>query len=292
LDLKRKGNRSEVAKKSWRNKKTRENRLAGIRRVARKTGEHSIRSWASPVSRKRRVKAIRIARIKALRGKRICRLCKGFFNPNGLNQKTCSRCLAVRPLCACGCGRRVGQIGSGGGKVIKRFVSGHNFGTTEFKNLQSERMKESWGRKDFRSKVLAARDGCSQDVWDSYSEKDKNERIRKVLKGARTRPNGQEKKLYRVLEEIAPKQFMLNVKGQVVLGGKVPDFVNVNGKKLLIEMFGDYWHSKKIKNRTKSQEEAYRRRHFAKFGFDVLVVWENELRDIYRLKEKLIQKIQ
>lgn len=73
----------------------------------------------------------------------------------------------------------------------------------------------------------------------------------------------------------------LNVNGDVVLGGFIPDFVNVNGRKLLVEMFGTYWHGPEVKNgRTPKQEEAFRKKHFKKFGFNTVIIWENELDDV------------
>ncbi|MDE2588670.1 MAG: hypothetical protein KGL95_03265 [Patescibacteria group bacterium] len=55
--------------------------------------------------------------------------------------------------------------------------------------------------------------------------------------------------------------------------------MNVNGKKKIIELFGIYWHV--------PGDEEIRRQHFAKYGYDTLVVWETELFD----QPKLLQKI-
>ncbi len=59
--------------------------------------------------------------------------------------------------------------------------------------------------------------------------------------------------------------------GQVVLGGKCPDFINYNGKKQIIEFFGDYWHE--------PEEEEERKKIFAEFGYETLIIWEHELKD-------------
>lgn len=48
--------------------------------------------------------------------------------------------------------------------------------------------------------------------------------------------------------------------------------MNVNGRKLIIEMFGDYWHE--------GDNPAERARIFASFGYQTLVVWEKELKDV------------
>lgn len=56
--------------------------------------------------------------------------------------------------------------------------------------------------------------------------------------------------------------------------------MNVNGKKKIIEVFGEYWH--------KSEEEQQRINHFKQFGFDTLVIWAKELNNTDELKQKLL----
>jgi len=61
-------------------------------------------------------------------------------------------------------------------------------------------------------------------------------------------------------------------------------------KKKLIELFGNWYHSKEFAERHgikyKSLED--RIKHFKKFGFDVLIVWERELKDLDRIKQKIL----
>jgi G:T-mismatch repair DNA endonuclease (very short patch repair protein) len=100
-------------------------------------------------------------------------------------------------------------------------------------------------------------------------------------------PNKQELVLNTLIQRYFPKEFKLNVKGGIVIAGKIPDFVNCNGKKVLIELFGDYWHSKKITGNTPTQEEAQRRKVFSEYGFKTAIIWEHELRD----KKLVLSKI-
>ena len=74
----------------------------------------------------------------------------------------------------------------------------------------------------------------------------------------------------------------------MVLGGKVPDFVNINGKKQVIELFGDYWHGEKRTKKNKETAEREKIEHYAQFGFGCLVVWECELKDLETLEKKLL----
>ena len=55
------------------------------------------------------------------------------------------------------------------------------------------------------------------------------------------------------------------------IGGKCPDFINVNGQKKLIEVFGNYWH--------KDDDPKKRINHFKKYGFDTLIIWEKDIQD-------------
>lgn len=64
-----------------------------------------------------------------------------------------------------------------------------------------------------------------------------------------------------------------------------PDFVNCNGEKKAIEIFGDYWHNRPgLKN---YQIEEGRKRLLKKYGWDCIVIWESELKD----EEKVLNKL-
>ncbi len=108
----------------------------------------------------------------------------------------------------------------------------------------------------------------------------KEARVKKSVRGAGFKPNKAEKKLNSILCELFPGEYKLNVKANIItLGGKVPDFVNVNGKKKLIELYGDFWH--------KGQSGRKRINYFKKFGWDTLIVWEKELKNRVSLTKKL-----
>jgi G:T-mismatch repair DNA endonuclease (very short patch repair protein) len=104
------------------------------------------------------------------------------------------------------------------------------------------------------------------------------------------KPNKKENDLNVLLESLSPNEYALNVKGNIlILGGKVPDFVNINGQKKIIELFGDYWHSDEFIQRTgHGHSETDRREYFKQFGWDTLVVWEHELKDKTVLREKIL----
>ena len=75
--------------------------------------------------------------------------------------------------------------------------------------------------------------------------------------------------------------------GSFIIGGLNPDFINVNGKKKVIELFGRVWHDTYLKDWKRS--ELGRMMVFSSYGFDTLIIWDDELEDkqviIDRIKE-------
>jgi len=101
-------------------------------------------------------------------------------------------------------------------------------------------------------------------------------------------PNKKEILLYTILKQLSKNKYRLNIKGIYSINGKIPDFIAIKQKKI-IELFGDYWHSKEwIKKRgCKEDTEKGRIHYFRKFGYKTLIVWEHELKDIDKLIIKL-----
>ena len=108
--------------------------------------------------------------------------------------------------------------------------------------------------------------------------------IQKQLKARHTCPNKHEVILQSIINEICPNEFGYNGGCElgIILNRKVPDFVNINGKRKVIEYFGEYWHTKPYKDSDSSLIAKYK-----ECGFDCLVVWEPELKDTNTLKTKI-----
>ena len=85
------------------------------------------------------------------------------------------------------------------------------------------------------------------------------------------RPNKVETKLLELLDYLHPGDWKYVGDGSLIIAGKNPDFVNVNGRKLIMELFGDHWHRNDI--------PAKRAAIFRPFGYRTLVVWERELKN-------------
>jgi len=125
-------------------------------------------------------------------------------------------------------------------------------------------------------------------LWGDPKYKEKQ--LRLIFKGFKIKPNRIEKYLDGFLQKLFPNEYQLNVNAEVMtLGGKIPDFVNINGQKKIIELNGTYWHGEKKTGRTKIEEEQQRIDHFAKFGWRTLIVWDYELTNTKQLKEKILE---
>ena len=142
---------------------------------------------------------------------------------------------------------------------------------------QSERMKED---NPMRKPEVRRKRSISDKIrWSKISDKDREELFSKVFKSNEIKPNKMEILLDDLIQDIIPNEFKYVGDGQVWIGGKNPDWINTNGKKQLIEFFGNYWH--------KIEDEKIRKEHFKKYGFDCLIIWEHDLQD----KNILLQKV-
>lgn len=57
-----------------------------------------------------------------------------------------------------------------------------------------------------------------------------------------------------------------------------PDFVEVNGKKICIEVFGDYWHDRLLNSNVRyADTEEAKRETLKKYGWKCIVLWESAL---------------
>lgn len=124
----------------------------------------------------------------------------------------------------------------------------------------------------------------SKETRDIMREKGKRnwldkEYVKRVM--AKYKPNKPETFLINLLNGLMPNEYKYVGNGEVIIAGKNPDFVNVNGQKKIIELFGDYWH--------RGQNPEDRINTFKPYGWDTLVIWERELKNIPALKEKLLQ---
>jgi len=104
------------------------------------------------------------------------------------------------------------------------------------------------------------------------------EHLKAMRKGLHIKPNGLEKIILKLLDTYYPGEWKFTGDGSFTLDRLCPDFVNINGKKQIIETFGNYWHQEKV--RAYNQTEKGRIEAFAKYGYRTLIIWERESKDI------------
>jgi G:T-mismatch repair DNA endonuclease (very short patch repair protein) len=117
----------------------------------------------------------------------------------------------------------------------------------------------------------------SKQRWQNPSYKQKV--VRAQMKARQRKPNVPELKLDELLQKVLPNQYKYIGDGQVILGGRCPDFINIDGEKKVIELFGTFWHP--------IFDVAQRVEHYRSYGFSTLIIWEDELSD----EPKLVRKI-
>lgn len=123
---------------------------------------------------------------------------------------------------------------------------------------------------------------CAQiKLWQDLNHRNKMKKLQ--FEGRQISPNKPEKKLNALLNKLYPKEYKFVGDGEIILGGFNPDFINCNGQKKIIELYGDYWHS------SPKQQKLHKRRikTYAKYGYKPLIIWEKELKDLNKLARKI-----
>jgi dTDP-4-amino-4,6-dideoxygalactose transaminase/intein/homing endonuclease len=101
------------------------------------------------------------------------------------------------------------------------------------------------------------------------------------IKGMNMKPNKPEKFLINFLEQYFPGEFGYNgdYRLKTRINRLIPDFVNLKGKRKVIDILGNYWHTK--------AEYPERNKRYNKHGYGSLILWENELSNKEALKERV-----
>lgn len=116
-----------------------------------------------------------------------------------------------------------------------------------------------------------------------------------MIRTVNIKPNRQETQLDKLIQTAFPNQFKLNVDGSTIINGKIPDWISCNDKKKVILFNGLYWHLEKFKRQniinkifyTKGLEERKLNRPYTEYGFEVLHIWEDELKNNREILNKI-----
>jgi G:T-mismatch repair DNA endonuclease (very short patch repair protein) len=143
------------------------------------------------------------------------------------------------------------------------------------------RMKIKNPMKEIETKRKVAK--AIQKLWQNP------EYVKKVMKSLQKRPTKSELILDKIIHKIT-SEFKYNgdFSQGMVIGGRIPDWINCNGKKQVIEMFGVAFHSSLIrKDISYWKTEPGTIQHYKKYGFNCLVVWDYELKNLTEVEEKI-----
>jgi hypothetical protein len=110
---------------------------------------------------------------------------------------------------------------------------------------------------------------------------------KKLLKALMKKPTLPEQKVNIILQQNFPNNWKYVGNGEVILGGKCPDFIN-NGEKKIIEVFGRVFHDpqqtfKKVIPFHQTEKGTID--HYKKYGYNCLIIWDDEQ------EEKMLEKI-
>lgn len=131
--------------------------------------------------------------------------------------------------------------------------------------------------------TIARKVGCSTGTVVYYFKK---YGIPRRNRAAQLKPTEPERKLSEIMERYNfPFKYVGN--GKVIIDKLCPDFINTDGNKQIVELFGDYWHTGAVKRW--DQFEGSRIYHYAKFGFATLIIWESELSNESKVARKIRQ---
>jgi len=169
-------------------------------------------------------------------------------------------------------------------------ISSWSKGLTKENDLRimkiSEKLKGKPKSEEHKRKISEAKKGkINQKFIELLKNSAFKEKLLKAqLKGLRKKPTNAEHDFIEIIEENnLPFKYVGD--GELILGGKNPDFVNLNGQKQIIEIFGDYWH--KRDNIPFHQTLKGTIEHYKKYGYDCLVIWQSELSKEVTIMKKI-----
>lgn len=146
-------------------------------------------------------------------------------------------------------------------------------GRERMSNAAEKRQKELWANEDYRKMMLPRlREGIKKV---QQNEEAQRKRFKSLVK----KPNAPEQIIIDIIaKHNLPYKYTGN--GDFILGGKCPDFINTNGKKEVIEVFGRVFHSPLFtfrKNMPYHQTYEGTIAHYNKYGFKCRIFWDTDV---------------
>ena len=151
------------------------------------------------------------------------------------------------------------------------------------KTLEKMRATINKMYKEGRTNPILGKTKENSELARKSSERMKNGGALKARKANNSRPNKPETIIINLI-----KQYNLNF---IYVGNSKkwfkgenqsfnPDFINEDKKKI-IEFFGNYWHE------NTKEDDRNRLKTYSQYGYQTLVIWENELKNLDEIKNKI-----
>jgi hypothetical protein len=209
---------------------------------------------------------------------------------SGHNSRVCHPMLGtgkikVTQFCLCGCGN---MTNSGREYIFGHHLRGDNNPQKrpEARQKVSDRLKGHVVLESTKEKIRVKRmlqifspEACLKMSRAQEAHWRDPEFVHNQMVGRGIRPNKPETIILNLLNQMYPNDWKYTGDFSFTINGKNPDFTNINGQKKLIELFGDYWH--------RGQNPEDRKKIFREFGYDTLVIWERELKNLTKVKFKI-----
>lgn len=155
----------------------------------------------------------------------------------------------------------------------------HLFNTKNFRNKLSNIHKEIWKDLNSNYNSINRSKKISKTIKFLFTQTDFQEKYQKGLKVSK---NKLETKFENILKKLKIESFKYVGDRSFWIGGKNPDFVNTD-QKMVIELFGDYWHGNKFTGKENNKHELDIINHYKNNGYKTLILWENEINNNLKL---------
>lgn len=132
--------------------------------------------------------------------------------------------------------------------------------------------------------------GICKERWDNWTIEERHNKL--VQLGKHNKPTLPECKVMAILNTLYPNEWEW-VGNKPTVGNNKPDFRHNNGRNLLILEHGIYWHLWKPQaehpewNLTKERVEEVDIAFYKEYGYDTLIIWEDELKHPDLVREKI-----
>lgn len=86
--------------------------------------------------------------------------------------------------------------------------------------------------------------------------------------------------------------FKFSGDGTFWIGRINPDFVECNGRKIAIDIFGDYWHTPLFLGQALDTTRTFngRKRYAKEYGWELVIIWQSEF-DLLDAEERILNKL-